>query len=129
MEAETRALWCDYAGLIKSELWLGKDPPPSPDTKPWTMGREHSVFKQLLKGWSAEELVGALSVIQTVNPYDKPRRGTVFYGTRVDPKDRARIIWTGTPMLERCVSYWISGKRAEKRVRSKDPGRVRIELG
>ena len=129
MDAETKAYWNDAAGMIRKELWKRKHPPPSPDGKPWTMGRECSVYKALLKcGWKAEEINGAISVLQTVEPYDGPRRLTVFYGQRVDPDNPQRIVWTGTATMERCVGYWRNSVQWKRPKGKTMGGKVEISI-
>ena len=129
MNDDDKALWNDAAGLIRTHLWKRKTPPPSPDGKPWHMGRECSVYKALLKcGWRAEEINGAISVLQTVEPYDGPRRLTVFYGTRVDPDNPERIVWTGTATLERCVGKFHKDREFQRPKGPKMGGKVEISI-
>ena len=121
--------WSDCAGLVKSHLWKRKTPPPSADSNPWHMGRERSIWIRLRGcGWKTEELEGAISVLNTVEPYDGPRRLTVFYGTRVDPDNPERIVWTGTATLERCVGKWHKDREFQRPKGPKMGGKVEISI-
>lgn len=51
------------AGIIRTHLWLGNTPPASCGAG-WTMGRELSIWKQLVKHYPADELNLAIELVR-----------------------------------------------------------------
>ncbi len=92
----------DAAALIRTHLWLSKTPPPSPDSRPWNMGRELNIWTRLVHlGADPEELNGAIQFARSViHQPDEPFRLTIYY-------------WKGaTPAYEQARAAWINSQEA-----------------
>lgn len=69
--AEERFQRCrsELAPAIRLHAWLDStDPPKSPDNKPWHMGRELTIAKELLKQFTPEELLGGIECYRETHP-------------------------------------------------------------
>ena len=90
----------EAAALIRKYLWLSKTPPVSPQTfdKPWTMGRELSMWNALVReGNDPEEINGAITVVRKRLRIVGPMTLHIFYSN--GGKTR--------PIFEQCKSAWL----------------------
>ena len=89
----------DAAALIRKHLWRGKTPPPSPDSRPWSMARDLNIWKRLviLHGVEPTDLNNAIRFFRWVSSSTDPLRMTVFYW-RKDGE------WTGSVFLHEAIS-------------------------
>ena len=123
MTPETKQLMGEAAALIRTNLWQGTVPPPSPDKRPWSMGRELNIWKRLVAGgFKPEEINGAISVIRTVRPYDGKMRLTWFYWYKRGGG------FGGTPLLEMCIGYWHKNVRDAERDKGRLPPSIQSLL-
>lgn len=102
------------AALIRHHLWLGPDAPESPDSRPWTMGRELSVWQRLVDaGYNPEHLNGAITVVRNVSQRAEQLTMLIFYWKKGDE-------FTATPFLERCVATYLrrDGERTDNGLRT-----------
>jgi hypothetical protein len=88
------------AALIRHHLWQSKEPPPSPDSRPWTMDRDLSIWKRLVEaGFDPVELNGAITMVRHLKTDPAPLRLTVFYW-------KSEEGFCATPFLEECVGLY-----------------------
>lgn len=101
----------EAATLIRAHVWLGSKPPPTAGDD-WTMSRDLSVWKQLLKQFRPDEVNGGLSVLRLALAEDLPagRPITMAYFARDGSRDR----------MIRCVAYW-RRLESQKLAREKNP--------
>ena len=95
----------EAAALIREHLWLGKTPPRSVDRRPWTMGRELSIWNLLVAAhFRPCDINGAITVARKLRRdwEGTPVRMTVFYWQRQGG------VFTATPFLEQCIGYHLS---------------------
>lgn len=107
--AELHALRSAAVPLIQDHLWLSKVPPRSLDAKPWTIGRELSIWNLLVAAnFEPEHINGAITVVRTLRrDWDgQPLRMSVFYWKRQGG-------FCATPFLEQCIGYYLT-RRARK---------------
>lgn len=102
--AENQAMG-DAAELIRTHLWLGNRPPRYQDSRPWTMGRDLSIWKRLLfTGRTPPEINGVIEnvrgVLRHLNQDEKLTMRCLYF-------DRA------TAVYEQARSRWIQGQEAE----------------
>lgn len=101
------------AALIRHYFWLDTKPPSSPDSRPWTMARELSVWQRLVDaGYTPEDVNGAIAHYRRVFPgKTDPCRMTVFYW-RTDGG------FNSTPVLEECIAARHKSERTRPRLPS-----------
>jgi hypothetical protein len=87
----------EAARLIRAGLWKGERPPATAPPN-WSMGRDLSVWRGLLKQFTPEELNGGLSVVRRALREDlaDDRPITMAFFNSAGKRDR----------MSRCVAYW-----------------------
>ncbi len=105
LTAGEKKLMGDAAALIRTHLWLGNAPPPSPfpnDPRRWSMARELSVWKRIVFcGADPEELNGAIQHIRDIiHQPDEPLRLTTIYNSA----------GYATPVYEQARAAWINAQ-------------------
>ena len=100
--AELHGFRSEAVPLIYEHLWLGKRPPRSPDKRPWTIGRELSIWNILVAAhFRPADINGAITVVRKLRKdwEGTPVRMTAFYWHRQGG------IFCATPFLETCIGY------------------------
>ena len=112
-----RLAWNEAPPLIRTHLWLSKTPPPSPDSRAWSMSREHSIWKRLVvTGRDPEELNGAIQHIRDIIRQDgEPLRLTTIYNAK----------GYATPVYEQARAAWIKAQDDVPYRRQKVPPVIR----
>ncbi len=98
-----RTPWGDLAETIKTELWLDGRMPRSADRKPWSLARELSIAKHLLRaGWTEDDLIQACRHVRDLRPDWRGESLSlrVFYAQR---RENGALTWCATPLLEQAV--------------------------
>ncbi len=95
----------EAASLIRTYLWRSSNPPRSRDGRPWTMGRELSIWNALVaEGNDPEEINGAIMKVRgLMTRVSGPMTLHIFYSN--GGKTR--------PIFEQCKSAWL--KDSEKK--------------
>ena len=91
----------EAAALIRKYLWLSKTPPMMnvQDSRPWTMGRDLSMWNALVKeGNDPEEINGAITVVRKRTRIVGPMTMHIFYSNAGKTR----------PIFEQCKSAWLS---------------------
>ncbi len=92
----------DAAALIRKHLWQSTKAPPSRDGRPWTMGRELSMWNALVReGNDPEEVNGAITNVRALTNISGPMTLHIFYSN--GGKTR--------PIFEQCKSRWLASEK------------------
>ena len=92
----------EAASLIRTYLWQSEKPPPrsmlSGDQRPWTMGRDLSMWNALVReGNDPETVNGAITLVRKMIRIQGPMTLQIFYGN--GGKTR--------PIFEQCKTAWL----------------------
>lgn len=94
----------EAASLIRTYLWRSERPPKSRDARPWTMGRELSMWNALVReGNDPEQINGAIMTVRSLTRITGPMTLHIFYSNAGKTR----------PIFEQCKSAWL--KDSEKK--------------
>lgn len=97
-DAALNELRGEAASLIRTYLWLSERPPQSRDSRPWTMGRELSMWNALVReGNDPEAINGAITLVRKMIRIQGPMTLHIFYSN--GGKTR--------PIFEQCKTLWL----------------------